>query len=194
MGIVAAKWFDISMPVAGGMPHWPGDPDVRIERIASLDRGDNSNVTALSMCAHTGTHVDAPRHYFAHGAAIDQMPPEAGVGTARVMEIAECAATIFQPGGRVLLRTGGSATLTLAAARALAASGLLLVGVDALSIGPDNKEGDEIHRALLGAGVWILEGLDLSAVEPGDYDLFCLPLRIEGADGAPARAFLRLLA
>jgi arylformamidase len=181
---VNGGWIDISTPIRDGMPHWPGDPDVRVWRFSSIEYG-GANVTALSMCAHTGTHVDAPLHYVPGGASVDELPPEVGLGPARV--VAEAPGDC-RPGERILFK--GSA-LTLEAARQLARAGLRLAGVDSLSAGPAGAEGDEIHRVLLEAGVWILEGLDLSAVEPGQYELLCLPLRIAGADGAPARAFLR---
>jgi arylformamidase len=176
-------WIDITTPIRNGMPHWPGDPDVRVELIASIENG-GCNVTALSMCAHTGTHMDAPRHYLPDGATIDQLPPDAAIGPARVTAglPADC-----RPGERILVK---GAILTLAAALQLASRGIRLVGVDSLSVGPGGDEGDAIHRVLLAAGVCLLEGLDLDAVEPGDYDLVALPLRIAGADGAPARAFL----
>jgi arylformamidase len=176
-------WIDISTPIRNGMPHWPGDPDVRVDLIASIQSG-GANVTAVSMCAHTGTHMDAPRHYLPDGATIDQMPPDAAIGPARVTAglPLDC-----RPGERILVK---GAILTLEAAQQLARCGVRLVGVDSLSVGPGGGEGDAIHRVLLAAGVWLLEGLDLGAVEPGDYDLVALPLRIAGADGAPARAFL----
>lgn len=177
---VDAEWIDISLPLTDGMPHWPGDPEVRI---AAFEQ-DGVHLTTLSMCAHTGTHLDAPRHYFPAGATIDQMPPEAAIGPARVVETLENAG----PGERILLK---GAIPTLEEARRLALSGVRLLGVESLSAGPEGAEGDQIHRLLLAAGVWILEGLDLSQAARGEYELICLPLRIAGADGAPARAFLR---
>lgn len=179
-----SDWIDISTPIGDGMAHWPGDPEVRVERISSIE-ADGSNVTALSMCAHTGTHMDAPCHYIAGGLGIDAMPAEVGLGPARVT--AEMPLKC-RPGERILYK--GEA-LTLDAAERLARCGARLVGIGSLSVGPGGEEGDAVHRALLGAGVWLLEGLDLSGIEPGEYELLCLPLRIAGADGAPARAFLR---
>ena len=178
------SWLDISTPIRNGMPVWPGDPEVRIGRVASIER-DGVNVTALSMCAHAGTHIDAPRHYFSGGASIDEMPPDVAVGPVRVTGGLpfDC-----RPGERILIK---GAVLTPEVAGHLARRGVSLIGVDSLSVGPEGKDGDEVHRVLLTAGVWVVEGLDLSAVEPGEYQLICLPLRIAGADGAPARAFLR---
>ncbi len=166
------------------MPHWPGDPEVHVARIATIE-SSGSNVTALTMCAHTGTHMDAPLHYCEGGAAIDAMPLDVAVGPARVTaEMPDGC----RPGERILYK---GAVLTLDSAKKLALCGARLVGVGSSSVGPDGEGGDAIHRVLLRAGVWLLEGLDLSAVEPGEYELICLPLRIAGADGAPARAFLR---
>lgn len=184
MGTVNREWIDISTPIRSGMPHWPGDPDVRVELLTSIKDG-GANVTALSMCAHTGTHMDAPRHYIPGGAGIDEMPLDAAVGAARVTAglPAEC-----RRGERILVK---GAVLTLEAAERFARGGVRLIGVDSLSVGPGGETGDRIHRALLAAGVWLLEGLNLDAVEPGDYELLCLPLRVAGADGAPARAMLR---
>jgi arylformamidase len=181
---VDTGWIDISMPVRNGMPRWPGDPEARVERVASIEN-DGFNLTALSLCAHTGTHIDAPLHYIRDGIAIDQMPPEVALGAVRVTAgiPADC-----RPGERILIK---GAILTLEAAERLARRGVRLVGVDALSVGPGGREGDAIHQVLLGAGVWLLEGLVLDAVEPGEYELLCLPLRLAGADGAPARALLR---
>lgn len=182
---MARPWIDISVPLEEGIAVWPGDPPFRLQPVTALARGDSSNVTALSMCLHTGTHIDAPRHYIEGGAAVDEMPPEAGIGPARVAALANLKSA--RRGERLLLKTGGSAGLSEEAARSLAAAGVRLLGIDALSIGSD-----PVHRILLGAGLWIVEGLDLSRVAPGRYDLVCLPLRIPGADGAPARALLRL--
>lgn len=179
-----ALWIDISMPVRTGMPRWPGDPETLVERVSSCEHGGVS-LTAFCMCAHTGTHMDAPLHYIPGGAAVDEMPPEVAIGPAHVTAgpPADCLR-----GERILIK---GAVLTLADAERLAHCGVRLVGVEGLSIGPEGYEGDAVHTLLLGAGVWVLEGLDLAAVEPGAYELFCLPMRIAGADGAPARAFLR---
>ncbi|MBI4876416.1 MAG: cyclase family protein [Acidobacteria bacterium] len=177
---VGTEWIDISTPLTDGMPHWPGDPEVHI----TTAEQDGVRLTTLSMCAHTGTHMDAPRHYLAGGAAIDHMPPETAIGPARVVDTLEDC----RPGERILLK---GATPAVDDARRLAQCGVRLLGVESLSVGPGGPEGDEIHRLLLAAGVWILEGLDLRSVACGEYELLCLPLRIAGADGAPARAFLR---
>lgn len=175
-----SDWLDISRPIRNGMPVWPGDPEVRIEPVTRIEDGAPCNVTALSLCAHAGTHVDAPLHYFQGGAGVDAMPLEACVGPARCIELLELDSV--QAGERVLLK----GVLDAPAAARLAARRPLLVGTGGMTIGDD-----QTHRVLLGAGVWILEGLDLSGVPSGCYDLICLPLRLAGADGAPARALLR---
>jgi arylformamidase len=192
-------WIDVTVPIENGMEVWPGDPETRVERVCSIERGDSANVSAISMCLHAGTHMDAPLHYFAQGAAIDGVPLDAVIGPARVIDVQGCNAIAaaglagreIGSGERLLFKTSRGGVLTPDAAEFLAARGVKVVGIDGLSIGPPNENGDQVHRILLAAGVWIIERLDLSAVEPGDYDLICLPLKIPGADGAPARAALR---
>lgn len=200
------------MPIRTGMAHWPGDPDVSLEQTSSIDAGDAANMTKLEMSAHTGTHMDAPRHFLPEGAGIDSLPPAVTIGPARVIAVEDAESTKAdelrghepKPGERLLIRTRNSPAawqedgfvedfvhLTTEAAELLADVGVGLVGVDYLSVAGYERNEPEVHRALLGAGVWIIEGLDLSAVEPGEYELVCLPLRLAGCDGAPARALLR---
>jgi arylformamidase len=209
-------WLDVSAPITAGMVHWPGDPPVRIELTSSIDAGDPANVTHLDMSAHTGTHVDAPRHFIADGAGIDSMPPAVGIGPARVVEASDVDGMVqadalreagIGSGERVLLRTRNSdrdwahepfhqdfVGLSLEAAEHLAQLGPALVGVDYLSVtSPEPEQAAAVHRALLDAGVWIIEGLCLGRIARGDYELICLPLRLVGRDGAPARAMLRPL-
>jgi arylformamidase len=195
------------------MVHWPGDPPVEVSRQLSIERGDPANLSAVSMSAHTGTHVDAPLHFIAGGAPVDEVPLDAAIGRARVIEIADPEAVgadelrghAPRRGERLLLKTRNSARrwweegfdedfvhVDPAAAELLAEAQVALVGVDYLSVG-GMQSGAETHRHLLGAGIWIVEGLELSEVAPGDYELICLPLRLAGADGAPARALLRAL-
>lgn len=209
-----ANWIDISVPLRTGMVHWPGDPGVDIRRVQDMDRGDGNNVSHLSMGAHTGTHMDAPLHFLPSAPAIDQLPLEATVGHARVISI-EDPKTItvdelvkydIAEGERLLFHTRNSERcwrseefvrdfvyITEEAARYLAERSVRAVGVDYLSVGGFDADGPRIHRILLEAGIWIIEGLDLSAASPGDYELVCLPLKITGADGAPARAIIRPL-
>lgn len=204
-------WIDASAPVSDGMVHWPEDPAVEISLALSIERGEPANVTKLAMSAHTGTHLDAPRHFIADGPGIDTIPHDAVVGAARVIEITnpevvtagELESHELASGERILLRTRNSQRrwwreefqpdfvhIEPAAAELIAAAGVRTLGIDYLSVGGADT-GAHTHRALLGAGVWIIEGLDLTDVAAGDYDLICLPLRLVGADGAPARALLR---
>lgn len=209
------EWIDISVPLRTAMPHWPGDIPVNITQTMNVDRGDVCNLRTLSMSAHTGTHMDAPLHFVAQGSAIDTMPLDATIGPARVIaiesdsaitraELQECGP---QPGERLLFKTRNSrlwrnrcrlfmknfVAVNADAARYLVECGVRTIGVDYLSVGAYEGDGVETHHVLLGAGVWVIEGLDLSAAEPGSYEMVCLPLRIEGGDGAPARAALRKL-
>ncbi len=207
-----AGWIDISVPLYTGMAHWPDNPPVRIERMLDMAHGDAANVSTIELGAHTGTHMDAPRHFLADGAGIDTMPFDATIGPARVIRIehpqailpAELEAHDLQAGERVLFRTQNSERcwntdqfvedfvyVSAAAAQYLADRKVRAVGVDYLSVGGYVYDGAETHQILLGAGIWVIEGLNLSEVEPGMYELVCLPLRIAGADGAPARAILR---
>jgi arylformamidase len=190
---------DISIYLENRMQHWPGDqpPEMGLSRI--------------NMHPHTGTHVDAPLHYVPGGSSMDNWQPEATIGPARVVHITADAITgdalealNLQPGERVLFRTSNSercwcgscfrkqfVAVTPDGARVLAERGVRTVGIDYLSIGPYGETGNETHRIVLGAGIWVIEGLNLAGVEPGSYELICLPLRIRGGDGAPARAVLR---
>jgi arylformamidase len=207
-------WIDISVPLYTGMVHWPDNPAVRIERMLDLTRGDAANVSVIELGAHTGTHMDAPRHFYADGAGLDEMPLDAALGPARVIRIehpqailpAELEAHNLQAGERVLFRTQNSKRcwntdqfvedfvyISAAAAQFLVDRQVRTVGVDYISVGGYVYDGVETHQILLGAGLWLIEGLNLAAVEPGAYELICLPLRVVGADGAPARAILRPL-
>ncbi len=187
------RWIDITVALTPEAPVWPGDPRPRIERIAALARGDAYNLSAMSVCLHTATHVDAPLHYLEGGAGVESMPLDAMTGPARVIALrgGDLSRHRIRRGERILFKTAQHGALTRAAAEHLAARGVRMVGIDALSIGPADEEGDDVHRILLGAGVWILEGIDLSSVKPGRYDLVALPLKIPGSDGAPARAMVR---
>ena len=209
---MSSDWIDVSVPLQSGMLHWPGDPPAVISRALDMDHGAACNVTQLAMGAHTGTHMDAPLHFIPTGAAIDAVPLAAIIGPARVLAISDPAAITVAElhahqiarGERILFKTRNSARawinapfseefvyITHDAAQYLAGIGIQTVGVDYLSVGGFHQDGPETHRALLAAGIWIIEGLDLTAIAPGTYDLICLPLRLLGADGAPARAVLR---
>ncbi len=207
-------WIDISLPLRNAMVHWPTDSPPRVERIQDVDRGDPVTLTELTIISHTGTHIDAPLHFIPHGGTIDEMPLGTTVGPARVIEIKdgesikpeELALHHIRRGQRVLFKTRNSSRvyrtddfiedyvfLTIEAARFLVEKGVRLVGIDCLSVGTitDRENLHETHRTLLSGGIYILEGLDLSRVEAGSYDLVCLPLRLARGDGSPARAIVR---
>jgi arylformamidase len=206
------NWIDVSVALSTGMVHWPDDPPVQIERIQDMNSGDACTVSTLMMGSHTGTHMDAPLHFLKNGRGLDQMPLDATIGPARVIEIRdpesikpkELYPHNIQPGERLLFKTRNSnhcwqtntfvedfVYISQEAARYLAEQQVRTVGIDYLSVGGFTKDGVETHQALLGAGIWIIEGLNLSAVQPGDFELICLPLLVRTSDGAPARAILR---
>jgi len=211
---MSSQWIDISVPLRDGMVTWPGDPVVKIDRSLMIENGDVVNQTDLAMSAHTGTHMDAPLHFLADGASLGELPIDAVVGPARVIRIEdpnaigvdELRSHDIRPGERILFRTRNSdrcwqsgsfvedfVYISLDAARYIAERCVQTVGIDYLSVGGFERDLEETHLALLGAGIWVIEGLDLSGVEPGDYELICLPLKLAGGDGAPARAVLRQL-
>lgn len=189
---------------------WPGDIPVTIETVKSLERGDSSNLTALHMGSHTGTHVDAPRHFVPGARGIDSLNPEVLIGKARLFQLPEARridrrmleSLDLKHVSRLLLGTSNSSllhksqfnlsyvSLTEDGARYLVDAGIELIGIDYLSIEEYHKEGHATHHLLLEAGIVIIEGLDLGGVPSGDYQLICLPLKVKDADGAPARVFL----
>jgi arylformamidase len=193
--------IDISLPLSPATPTFPGDPPFEVERISEAQGGESFALSRLTLGSHSGTHVDPPAHYLPGGATVDQLPLDACIGPAVVLDVSAGSGAITPdeldalPDGvqRVLLRTGGrpldGRALHPDAAARLAARGVRLAGIDTLSIGPVESPG-EVHRLLLAAGVVILEGLDLTNAPPGDYTLLCLPLKLAGGDGAPARAVL----
>lgn len=179
---------------------FPGDPAPQRSTVMSIDGGDICNLTAFSMCAHNGTHIDAPRHFINDGCAIDAMPLEVFVGRAFVAQLdgvidGDCARRILKDAAaadaesarRILI--GGSITISAEAARVFAEHGVLLVGNEAQTVGPADSP-MEVHMILLGVGCALLEGIRLSKVPSGVYTLSCAPLCLAGADGAPCRAVL----
>src|SRR5262245_41025951 len=205
-------WIDISVPLRNDMPVLTGDAPFHIERAQTIAGGAVCNLSTMQLGAHSGTHVDAPIHFIEGGSGAEQTPLDALMGPAWVVDASSAGPTITAedvarfdiPDGerRLLFRTAAArfwdrATFDPAfvapdasGSEALVASGVRLVGMDYLSVAPFDAP-IPTHRSLLGAGVVVLEGLDLRAVEPGPYELLCLPLRITGSDGAPARALLR---
>lgn len=208
----AERWHDITVPLAEGITAFPDTPPFERTRVASRDHGDPANLTALRLSTHTGTHVDAPAHFLDSASAIDDVDLDALNGSARVIavpDVQRIGPEVLgdhepQRGERLLLRTRNSesawyrrdfdpdyAHITAPAARLLAQRGIAAIGIDYLSIGGEEFDNEETHQTLLGAGIVILEGLDLGDIAPGRYELRCLPLRVAGGDGAPARALLR---
>lgn len=186
--------FDISQEIFS-CAVYPGDPAPKREVLASLDAGDVCNLTAFSMCAHNGTHIDAPAHFIAGGKTVDALPLEATTGIACVIShegdvTAEHAACMLAVAGeckKLLIK--GEATLTLAGAQVLANAGIDLYGNESQTVGPQTAP-MAVHKCLLGAGVVLLEGIRLSHVPDGKYLLCAAPLNLGGADGAPCRATL----
>ena len=203
--------YDISVPIRSGGLVYPGNPEVEIALQQAVAKGAGANVSSIRFGSHTGTHADAARHFFDDGQSVDRIPLERLMGPAlllgfpddlRAISAADLRNHDLKGRTRILLRTRNSALLSqnefvpdytyLApdGAQYLVDSGVQLVGVDYLSIEQFHSGHHMTHRILLERSVVILEGLDLSVPAPGEYELICLPLRIEGGDGAPARAVL----
>jgi len=205
--------IDISLPISNNLPIWPGDPPLEITTEMSIKNGANANVSRINMSVHTGTHLDAPLHFFDDKPAIDDINLELFVGDATVILIKDHINRITHNDlqslnidvwpRRLLLKTNNSSkqlwkdnvfhtefcALSADAAGFLVNKGVSVIGIDYLSIAPFD-EPDPVHKILLGNGVVILEGLNLIDVSPGNYKLVCLPLKILDIEGAPARAIL----
>jgi arylformamidase len=208
------RLFDITRAIHQGMTVYEGDPHVAIRRVSSVAAGAPVNVSELYLGTHTGTHIDPPLHMCDDTPGADELPLDVLIGPARVYELnvrehidldslrtldlAGCPRILFKTVAPLENHAGGALPptgvgLTADAAQALVEAGIRLVGLDSLSADAPASIGLPAHRTLLRAGVVILEGLDLSAVAAGAYELLCLPLRIRGGDGAPARVVLRAL-
>ncbi len=179
---------------------YPGDPTPKRRILSRIDEGAVCNLTAFSMCAHNGTHIDAPFHFFEDGKTVDQLELQATVGMAYVAEHSgaihrEDAVRILEKAKeqspeaakRILIK--GAATLSQDAATVFAASGILLFGNESQTVGPEDAP-MQVHRILLSAGVILLEGIRLDRVPEGEYLLNAAPLNLSGADGSPCRAIL----
>jgi arylformamidase len=207
-------WIDISVPLRNGMITWPGDAPFELSSTLQIAKGDPCNLSQISTTTHIGTHMDAPRHYLEGASGMETIPIAAAIGRARVIDIHDPEAirtSELEPhhltrGERVLFKTRNSERcwktdqfqkkyvyIAPETARYLAECGVQTVGVDYLSVDSFENTGAQTHHILLQAGIWIIEGLNLEHVEPGEYELICLPLKIIGGDGAPARAVLRKL-
>ena len=205
--------YDISLTISPTLPTWPGDPQPVIEKFESMDKGAHNNVSRISAGVHLGTHVDAPYHFINDGRTVEQLPLDLLTGECYVVQLPDGVEAITadvldrteitSEMKRVLFGTRNShlwargeaefqtdfVAITEDGAEWLVERGVQLVGVDYLSVAP---YGDSVptHTVLLKAGVVVIEGLNLSTVMRGFYDLYCLPLKIAGCDGAPARAIL----
>lgn len=206
------EWIDISLTIKTGRIVWPGDPKVEVTKLMQIENGEICNTRHLSCPVHVGTHIDAPLHFINGGDGIETLPLSSLAGNAKVIEIkneekiplSEIEDEEIEEGDIVLFKTINSSTylketsfnenyvyLSTEAARYLVSKKISTVGIDYYSIAGINDNIVECHEILLGAKVTIIEGLDLSGVTAGKYELVCLPLKIEGSDGAPARAIAR---
>ena len=205
------KIYDISLTIYPGMLGWPGQPQLAMDTVKSIAQGDSSNVSLLHIGTHTSTHVDAPCHFIPGAIGIDSISPEVLIGPARLFQLPEIPhidrnlleGLELKGVERLLFGTSNSTLLKQSqfvedyiftsedAASYLVDMGIKLVGVDYLSIDQYQNMARPAHHVLLGAGVVIVEGLDMTGVPPGDYELICLPLKIKDGNGAPARVFLR---
>jgi len=204
--------YDISLPISPELPTWPGDPAITLERVEKIEEGANANVSRLEMSAHSGTHVDAPFHFLSGGSTIEKLSLKILTGRVYVLHLPNVniiTADDLKRAGipprtrRIIFKTRNSSYwakktptfqtdfvgLSLDGAKYLVDRGVKLVGIDYLSISP-YKQSRPIHEVLLNAGMVIVEGLDLSGVSQGRYTLYCLPIKLAGSDGAPARAML----
>ncbi len=210
-----SPFFDLSLTIQPGMPIWPGDPALELTRIQCMESGSVANVSRMACCVHIGTHVDAPRHFIQDGRTTEHLALDTLVGPVVVAALPDAPVitasdleSLALPAGveRLLLRTRNSdlwaagstdfydefVALTADAAQWVVDQGIRLIGVDYLSV-QRYYDGPQTHQILLGAEVIILEGLNLAQVPSGWYELLCLPLKLAGSDGAPARAILRTL-
>jgi arylformamidase len=206
--------YDATVPISEFLPVWPGEPRVQIEPLSRIAKGDPANVSALHMSCHSGTHVDAPYH-FDHGITVDKLPLDLLIGPAflaevhdlvgNIIEVFDLARLHFPPDTtRLLIKSSNSyfwedklndfesnfVHLTYQTAEWLVKRGIRLVGVDYLSAEGYGGKDYRVHHTLLGAGVIIVEGLDLSRIPEGPCQLVCLPLKVQDGDGAPARVLV----
>ena len=206
------RLYDITVPIENGMPVWPGDPPVRLEQVSSIAQGANANVSSLACGVHVGTHVDAPHHFLDGASTVEAMPLDVLLGKAYVADLRRAdvvdaaaleRARIPVRTARLLLRTRNSdywkrreqafqtsfVGVDAGGAEWLVQHKIRLIAVDYLSVAP-YRNSRPTHQILLSAGVVIVEGVDLSRVPAGAYTLYCLPMKLVGSDGAPARAVL----
>jgi arylformamidase len=205
------KLIDVSVSIDSNLATYPGNTPFTLEAIKRLVRGDSSNVSTLHLSAHAGTHVDAPRHFFDDGGGVEALPLEMLCGRTRVIELTtrrsvtaeDLAPFDLSEDVRLLLKTHNSRLwgtrefhtdfigVTEGGARFLVDRGVKVLGIDYLSVEQYKTPGAPAHHVLLGGGTIVIEGLNLRDVDPGIYEMFCLPLPVVGSDGAPARVVLR---
>jgi len=207
-----ARFYDVSLAVRSGGFVYPGNPAISIEPQQSITKGAGANVSTITFGSHTATHVDAAKHFFDDGQTVDDIPVEKLIGRAllvafddklRSIGAADLESQNLGDHTRILMKTRNSALIRDAefapdytflapdGEEYLAERGVELVGIDYLSIEQFHSGHHRTHRTLLERSVVIVEGLDLSEPDPGEYEMFCLPLRLHGLDGAPARVVLR---
>ena len=208
------KLYDVSLTISNGMVIWPGDPKVDIKPYKSIKEGASSNVSSLQLSSHTGTHIDVPYHFIDKGSNLDDISIELFIGKAMLFEldvlekidVGDLERLNLNGVSRVLFKTRNSdfwkrnegfrkdfVYLSGEGAKYLVDSGIKMVGIDYLSVEEFGNKSAPAHHALLGAGVIIIEGLNLSGVKDGEYKVICAPLKIKGGDGSPARVFLEKL-
>jgi len=212
------EFIDVSLEIGPRLPVWPGDPAIRIERIKDIKKGDTENVTVLSLGVHAGTHIDAPLHYVGDGPGVSDLKLQTLIGPVFVASVPDEVSVVtnevlanlrIKDGvSRLLLKTKNSriwsqpdyrnfderfVALDSTGSKWLVDKKISLIGIDYLSIQTINDVRSETHKVLLNAGVVIVEGLNLSRVEQGEYEMICLPIKINNSDGAPARVVLRKL-
>lgn len=207
------KTYDVTLNISSDMPIWPGDNPISLERVSKIEEGSDANVSRLQLSVHTGTHVDSPYHFYNNGSTVESLSLKTLVGRAYVIHLDDdvdvITPEVLENAGipprtrRVLIRTRNSKQwakeykpfnkdyvgVDVSAAEYLVKRGVKLIGVDYLSVAPF-VDTTPTHLVLLKAGVVIVEGLNLSQISQGRYNFFCLPLKINGSDGAPARAIL----
>lgn len=205
--------YDISLPISNNLPVWPGDPTVSLTKTMSISKGDNCNLTRIEMGSHAGTHIDAPYHFINDGSTVDAITIETFIGPCLVIEmdsealIEETDLRKYNLDGylRILIKTKNSklwsknvrsfdpnyVAVGIDAAQYLAERNIKLIGIDYLSIEAFHSDGSPVHKLLLKNNIIILEGLNLSGVKAGVYELICMPLNLHNCDGSPARVLLR---
>jgi len=207
------KIHDVTLTMEEGMPVWPGETDFVLQRDKKIEEGANANVSRLVMSVHTGTHVDAPFHFMPEGGTVENLPLDVLIGKVSIVELDDSvneitrevleAVSLPEEIERILFKTRNSkywvdgsegfhegfVGIDAGAAELLVKKGVRLVGIDYMSIAPF-KRSRPTHEVMLGAKMIVIEGLDLSGVTPGEYTLYCLPLKLRNTDGAPARVIL----